>query len=74
MKVNLKMSVPKFVCFENVEIARYTLLREHSKSDSLISVGQFIITDADEEEEKRAKFMPEYSSTSSMKGRFVIVF
>ena len=59
LKVNLKISVPKFVCFENVEFARSAVLRGHSKPDSLFSVGQFVIS---------------HPSSSSIKGRFVIVF
>ena len=43
LEIKLKMSVPKFACFRNVEFIRPFLSRCYSKSDSLVSVGQFNI-------------------------------
>jgi len=63
LEIKLKMGVPKFGCFRNVEFIRRSLSRGYSKSDSLVSVGQFNICGG----------VP-YSSGSSIKGRFIIVF
>jgi len=43
LEVKLKTSVPKFACFRNVEFIRSSFSRSYSKSDSLVSVGQFNI-------------------------------
>lgn len=66
LKVKLRTGVPKFVCFRNVEFVGSTLKRRFSESDSLVSLGQFGI--------KVAKNIPDYSFTSSIEGRFIIIF
>ncbi len=43
LRIELKMSVPKFTCFRNVEFMRRSLSRGYWKSDSLVSVGRFNI-------------------------------
>jgi len=66
LKVKLRTGVPKFVCFRNVEFVGSTLKRRFSESDSLVSLGQFGI--------KVAKNVPDYSFTSSIEGRFIVIF
>lgn len=44
LEIKLKIGVPKFACFRNVEFMRSSLSRSYSKSESLVSVGQFRIS------------------------------
>ena len=45
LKVRVKTDIPKFVHFHNIELAKPQILRSYSKSDSLVSVGQIVVTD-----------------------------
>lgn len=40
----IKTGVPKFVCFDGVELIRPVLLRSYSELDSLMSIGEFKIS------------------------------
>ena len=61
LKVKLRIGVPKFDCFRNIEFIKPALLKGCSSSENLVSLGQFRITGAGK------KILP-------IKGRFIIVF
>jgi len=65
LKVKLDTGPPKFISFRNIEFMNNTFLRRHSRSESLVSIGQFGI---------RSNRSKSNASMSSIKGRFVIVY
>jgi len=72
LKVKLQTGVPKFASFRNVELSKPALLRDDLSQDSLVSVGQFNISAGNKTVigEKR----PRESSSSFIKGRFIVVY
>ncbi|MEK7275010.1 MAG: hypothetical protein AAB110_07115 [Candidatus Desantisbacteria bacterium] len=43
LRIKIKTEVPKFACFDSVDMIRPTLLRSYSELDSLVSIGEFKI-------------------------------
>lgn len=52
LKIKLKMNVPKFASFQNIEFVRPDLFKKYPKIKGLISVGQFNITSREKDKEK----------------------
>ncbi len=73
LKVKLQTGVPKFACFRNVELSKPALLTDGLSQDSLVSVGQFSINVANTKSYRGAQ-RPKESSSSFIKGRFIIVY
>ena len=73
LKVKLQTGVPKFACFRNVELSKPALLTDGLSQDSLVSVGQFSINVANTKSYKGAQ-RPKESSSSFIKGRFIVVY
>ncbi|MFB0555597.1 MAG: hypothetical protein ACETWQ_20010 [Phycisphaerae bacterium] len=73
LKVKLQTGVPKFACFRNVELSKPALLTNGLSQDSLVSVGQFSINVANTKSYSGAQ-RPKESSSSFIKGRFIVVY
>lgn len=73
LKVKLQTGVPKFACFRNVELSKPALLTDGLGQDSLVSVGQFSINVANTKSYRGAQ-RPKESSSSFIKGRFIVVY
>ncbi len=73
LKVKLQTGVPKFACFRNVELSKPALLTDDLSQDSLVSVGQFSINVANTKSYRGVQ-RPKESSSSRIKGRFIVVY
>ncbi len=43
LRIKIKTEMPKFACFDSLDMIRPTLLRSYSELDSLVSIGEFKI-------------------------------
>lgn len=77
LNVKLRTGVPKFTCFRNVELSKPALLTDGLRQDSLVSVGQFNISACNTKfygGGGQAVRRPRESSSSFIKGRFIVVY
>ena len=81
LKVELKIGVPKFDCFHNIEFLKPTMLRGNVNMENLVSVGQFIITPPPQllaiqglTPPTRKTHSSRVALSSFIKGRFIVVF
>jgi len=74
LKVKIEMGMPKFACFRNVEHSKPALLTDGLSQDSLVSVGQFNISAVFAKSYGGAAGRQGESSSSFIKGRFIVVY
>lgn len=74
LKIKIETGVPKFTSFSNIELSKPALIKDDLNCDSLVSVGQYDISDCTVSSYGRRGGGPAEPSSSPIKGCFVVVY
>ena len=74
LKIKIETSRPEFASFSNIELSKPDLLKNDLSCDSLVSVGQFNIRSCDMNASAGQAEHSRESSSSPVKGRFIVVY